>query len=344
MSLGPPTSDHSSGHREIPGVNYEPGWIASAQGPVRPDRIHIILFVLTCLTTTRAGTQTSPEFYSKYANTQIDWSDLFLLENLLLGLPFSATLLLILGLHEMGHFLAAQRWNVRATLPYFIPLPSIIGTMGAVIRIKSRIPNRLALFDIGVSGPLAGFVVAALALAYGFAEAEIVKLSHFEGQGALIFGDSLLTSALQYLTVGEIPEDHELMLGPVGLAGWWGLFITMLNLLPVGQLDGGHLAYAFLGKRHEVITKVAICCLFVLWALGPEYGWILDPAPFRTWLRTRWWGWLIWGCISIFLGRRHPPTLDPDTTLDTTRKRVGYLTVALFIVCFIPNPIRWISP
>ena len=236
MSFGPPISNHSSGPPEIPEVNYEPGWIALAQGPVRPDRIQILLFVLTCLTTTRAGTQTSPQFYANYANTQIEWSDLFLLENLVLGLPFSATLLLILGLHEMGHFLAAQRWNVRATLPYFIPLPSIIGTMGAVIRIKSRIPNRLALFDIGVSGPLAGFVVAVLALASGFADAEIVKLSRFEDQGALVFGDSLLTSALQYLTVGEIPEDHDLVLGPVGLAGWWGLFITMLNLLPIGQL------------------------------------------------------------------------------------------------------------
>lgn len=138
------------------------------------------------MTTTLAGTQASPDFYAKYANTEITWTALFLPENLVLGLPFSGTLLLILGLHEMGHFLAARRWKVRATLPYFIPFPTIIGTMGAVIRIKSRIPNRLALFDIGVSGPLAGFVIALAALAYGFSEAEIVQMSRFEGQGALV--------------------------------------------------------------------------------------------------------------------------------------------------------------
>jgi membrane-associated protease RseP (regulator of RpoE activity) len=337
VSFDPPTSSHSSGHPEIPEVSYEPGWIAPKPGPIRPDRVQILLFLLTCLTTTLAGTQFS-------ATEQMSWSDLLLPEKLFTGLPFSGTLLLILGLHEMGHFLAARRWNVRATLPYFIPFPTIIGTMGAVIRIKSRIPNRRALFDIGVSGPLAGFVVALAALSYGYTEAEIVKMSHFEGRGALVFGDSLLTSALQYLIVGEIPAEHDLMLGPVGFAGWLGLFITVLNLLPVGQFDGGHLVYALLGKRHEVISKVAIGCLFLLWACGPEYGWVQDPAPFWTWLETRWPGWLIWGCISIFLGRRHPPTLDSHTKLDAQRKYVGYATVALFIVCFIPNPIRWVAP
>jgi hypothetical protein len=105
----------------------------------------------------------------------------------------------------------------------------------------------------------------------------------------------------------------------------------------------GTLVYALFGKRHETISKVAIGCLFAIWALGPEYDWIRDPAPFWTWLETRWPGWLIWGCISIFLGRRHPPTLDPYTTLDPQRTRLGYLTVIIFIVCFIANPIRWVA-
>jgi membrane-associated protease RseP (regulator of RpoE activity) len=329
---------------EISEVTYEPGWITPKLPLVCPDAIQVLLFLLTCLTTTFAGVQASPAFYAKYANVDITWTLLLLPENLIYGIPFSGTLLLILGVHEMGHFIAARHWNVRATLPYFIPFPTIIGTMGAIIRIKSRIPNRRALFDIGVSGPLAGFLIAVVALAYGFSNAEIVQMTRFEGGGGLIFGDSLLTSSLQYLIVGEIPADHDLMLGPVGFAGWLGLFVTVLNLLPVGQFDGGHLVYALYGKHHARISKITIGVLFGVWALGPEYGWIHDPSLFGTWLGSRWPGWLIWGFISIFLGRHHPPTLDPYTTLDSPRTRVGYLTIAIFIVCFIPNPIRWAGP
>jgi Zn-dependent protease len=241
VSVDPPDNGHSADPPEHPAVTYEPGWIAPPPGPVRPERKQIVLFLLTCITTTLAGTQASPVFYARYAGQDIHWQDLFLPENLVLGIPFSVTLLLILGIHEMGHFYAARRWHVRATLPYFIPIPTIIGTMGAIIRIRSRIPNRRALFDIGVAGPLAGFVIAVFALAYGFSTAKIVSMSHFEGQGALVFGDSLLTSALQYLMVGEIPSGHDLMLDPVGFAGWLGLFVTVLNLLPIGQFDGGHL-------------------------------------------------------------------------------------------------------
>lgn len=339
MSIGPPDDSNES-----PGVTYEPGWIAPTPGPVRPDLTQIILFVLTCITTTMAGVQASPVFGERYANRALEWSDLFLPENLVLGLPFSATLLGILGLHEMGHFIAARKWRVRATLPYFIPVPTLIGTMGAVIRIKSRIPNRRALFDIGVSGPLAGFIVAVAALAYGLSTAEVVSMAEFEGRGALVFGDSLLTSTLQYLIVGEIPPGHDLIFNPIGFAGWLGLFVTVLNLLPIGQFDGGHLVYALFGKHHERVSKIAIGSLFGMWAVGPEYGWLTDPAPLTAWFGSRWPGWLIWGCISIVLGRRHPPTLDPVTTLDPKRRRIGYLAVAIFVLCFIPDPIRWVSP
>ena len=294
--------------------------------------------------------QASPEFYARYADRDFPWTDLFLPDNLLLGIPFSVTLLGILGIHEMGHFVAARRWNVRATLPYFIPLPSlpgiptIIGTMGAVIRIKSRIPNRRALFDIGVSGPLAGFVISVFALAYGYARAEVIDLSYFEGKGALVFGDSLLTSALQYLMVGEIPPNHDLMLDPVGFAGWIGLFVTVLNLLPIGQFDGGHLVYALFGKHHGRVSQLAIVCLFGMWACGPGYDWIDHADPLSAWLDSRWPGWLIWGVISIALGRRHPPTLDPHTGLDAGRRQIGYLTAAIFVLCFIPVPIQWLAP
>ena len=344
MSTDPPDNGSPTDPPERPAVTYEPGWIAPPLEPVKPEPIQIALFALTCVTTTLAGMQASPAFYARYAGRDIVWQDLFLPENLVLGIPFAVTLLGILGVHEMGHFFGARRWNVRATLPYFIPIPTIIGTMGAVIRIKSRIPNRLALFDIGVSGPLAGFVIAVLALAYGFSSAEIVNMSHFEGQGALVFGDSLLTSALQYLMVGEIPPDHDLLLDPVGFAGWIGLFVTVLNLLPIGQFDGGHIVYALFGKHHERISRATVYCLFGMWALSPEYDWLAHPEPFTAWLDGRWPGWLIWGFISIVLGRRHPPTLDPYTTLDQRRRWIGYVTVAIFFLCFIPNPIRWVTP
>lgn len=327
-----------------PAVTYEPGWIAPPPERIKPEPIQIVLFAVTCLTTTLAGMQASPAFYERYANRDFPWQDLFLPENLILGVPFSVTLLGILGIHEMGHFIAARKWHVRATLPYFIPIPTIIGTMGAVIRIKSRIPNRRALFDIGVSGPLAGFVVAVIALAYGFSAAEVVSMTRFEGQGALIFGDSLLTSALQYLIVGEIPPNHDLMLDPVGFAGWLGLFVTVLNLLPIGQFDGGHLVYALFGDQHERVSRFTIVCLFGMWVLSPSYDWITDASPLSAWLDSRWPGWLIWGVIALLLGRRHPQTLDTHTTLDDRRRKIGYLTVAIFIVCFIPSPIRWLAP
>jgi membrane-associated protease RseP (regulator of RpoE activity) len=340
----PTDNSVASGPSSHPDVFYERGWIAPEPGPIQPERIQILLFLATCVTTTLAGIQASPIFYDRYSNQDISWHHLFLPENLLLGLPFSATLLLILGVHEMGHFLAARRWRVRATLPYFIPLPTIIGTMGAVIRIRSRIPNRVALFDIGVAGPLAGFVIAVLALAYGLSTAEIVDTSRLEGQGTLVFGDSILTSTLQYLIVGKMPPGHDLMLDPIGFAGWLGLFVTVLNLLPIGQFDGGHLIYALFGERHDRVSKLAIGCLFGMWALGPEYGWLSDEDPFSAWRDSRWPGWLIWGCISIVLGRSHPSTIDTVTALDTRRRWIGVATLVLFVVCFIPNPIRWISP
>lgn len=334
MSTDPPDSD---------AVTWEPAW-PQADEPVRPSPVQVLLFLLTCGTTTLAGVQASPVFYDRYAEQELAWHHLFLPENLVLGIPFSVTLLGILGIHEMGHFVAARRWRVRATLPYFIPIPTIIGTMGAVIRIRSRIPNRRALFDIGVAGPLAGFVIAVAALAYGFSTAQVVDLARFKGEGgALVFGDSLLTAGLQYLIVGELPPGHDLMLDPIGFAGWLGLFVTVLNLLPIGQFDGGHLVYALFGRHHERVSQAAIVCLFLMWAIGPEYGWLESATPFSTWLETRWPGWLIWGCISIVLGRRHPPTLDPITTLDPRRRRIGYLTVAIFVICFIPDPIRWVA-
>ncbi len=343
MSTDAPHNGNTPRSIGTPPVTYIPSGKPSSE-PVKPERKQIILFLLTCVTTTLAGVRASPAFYDRYPDQEISWQLLFLPENLLLGLPFASTLLLILGVHEMGHFLAARRWRVHATLPYFIPIPTIIGTMGAVIRIKSRIPNRRALFDIGVAGPIAGFVIAIIALAYGYSTAEIVNLGRFEGQGALIFGDSLLTSWLQYLIVGEIPAGYDLMLDPVGFAGWLGLFVTVLNLLPIGQFDGGHLVYARFGDRHEIVSKLAIATLFGIWAFGPEYGWLIDPEPLSTWFSSRWPGWLIWGCISIVLGRRHPPTLDPVTSLDPPRRWLGYLTIGIFVVCFIPNPIRWVAP
>jgi membrane-associated protease RseP (regulator of RpoE activity) len=310
----------------------------------RPSAIHVGLFVLTLLTTTMAGAQVTPEFRAIPLD-ELNWRTLFRLDILVHGLPFSLSLLGILGIHEMGHFVASRAWRVRATLPYFIPFPlSMIGTLGAVIRIRSRIPNRRALIDIGAAGPVAGFVVAVAALSYGLAHAQIVSVADFEGGSAIVFGDSLLTSWLQSWIVGPLPLGHDVMLHPVGFAGWLGLFVTVLNLLPVGQFDGGHIVYAALGRKSNHVSRATVIGLILFWAAGPDYVWMGSETPLSDWLTTRWPGWLVWAVLALLLGRRHPSPVDPYTTLDVPRKCLGILSVIIFILCFIPRPIYFLDP
>ena len=353
-STAPTGWNSGSGDRQ--GMNLRNGMSRRMNGDTFPGRdtgnriwLNVLLFVLTAYTTTVAGVEmavamqvaVSPaSFPGDLHSTELLWNPEFLV----LGLPFSGTLLLILGIHEMGHYLTSRRWKVRATLPFFIPFPSLIGTLGAVIKIRSRIPNRRALMDIGASGPLAGFVVALLALIVGLHLSEIVPVSTF-AQGGISLGNSILGGWLTNQIIGDLPDGFAIYDHPVFVAGWLGLFVTALNLMPVGQFDGGHIVYAFGGARiHALVSKAALVVLAGLWALGPPYDWLYVQDGVSTWLDSRWPGWLIWILIALALGRRHSPTGDPDLVLDPSRKLLGTLSFIIFLLCFVPRPISFSVP
>jgi S-adenosylmethionine hydrolase/Zn-dependent protease len=230
------------------------------------------------------------------------------------GFPFSFTLLSILLIHELGHFFLSRRHNVHATLPYFIPAPSFIGTFGAVIAMKELPKNRIAIMDVGVAGPLAGFVVAVAAYAIG--------LYLPSGQSTLTLspvGESILSKVLIRLIRGEVPEYASILIHPIGFAGWLGLFVTSLNLLPIGQLDGGHVSYALFGDRQRFLAGFTV---FVLIFLGLFY----------------WPGWLFWGLLTLLMGIRHPRPMDPYTPLDPKRKVLCFIALVVFIITFMPTP------
>jgi membrane-associated protease RseP (regulator of RpoE activity) len=232
-------------------------------------------------------------------------------------------LLAILIAHEMGHYVACLRYGVDATLPYFIPFPilSFAGTLGAFIRIRSPIPNRRALFDIGIAGPLAGFVVALPVLLLGALEAQIGPTPTEVDTPSL--GEPLLFRLAITAVHGQIPDDMTTFIGPFGTAAWFGLFVTALNLMPVGQLDGGHATYAVLRGKAVYVSRAAfLACLGLLY---------LRPT------------WLLW-CVVLFLLRRpHPPTLDDSVPLGRARVGVALVSIGVFILCFTPSPfiISW---
>ncbi|MCZ6632363.1 MAG: site-2 protease family protein [bacterium] len=334
-------SDELSGRMESRSFNGSDILVRSAlPHPAPPqDRIwvHGALLLATIYTTTLAGMLMSPDLVGLDGQAD-DWTFLFNPRFLVYGLPFSVTLLGILGIHEMGHYVTSRWWHVRASLPYFIPFPSMIGTLGAVIRLKSRIPNRRALIDIGASGPLAGFVVAVIALGVGLHMSEVIAVQEVP-KGAFSLGDSILSAWIGQLVIGHLPEGYDVMLHPVAFAGWLGLFVTVLNLLPMGQFDGGHIVYAIFGRRHAWITKGTLVALALFWAVGPPYDWMQAPDVFSVWLEGRWPGWLVWLFMGSIMGRRHPPPDDPYLPLDPVRKWVGYVSLVIFVLCFIPRPI-----
>jgi membrane-associated protease RseP (regulator of RpoE activity) len=269
--------------------------------------LHLLLFFATLVTTCMAGA------FQQGANPFTNPV------TLLSGLPFAATLMAILLFHEMGHYLLARVHGVRASLPYFIPGPPFfVGTFGAFIRMKSPPANRRALFDVGAAGPWAGVILAIPAVILGLSLSEVRPLSPTEG--GIILGDSLLFSALTYLVLGVSADDVSIILHPVALAGWFGLFVTFLNLLPVGQLDGGHVTYSLFGRTHRWISRVALVAILLLGFQG-------------------WQGWFVWAVLLSLLGIDHPPTLDLFSSLDLRRKLYGWCTVGLFALTFIPVPI-----
>lgn len=249
------------------------------------------------------------------------------------GLTFSIPLMAILLAHEMGHYVTARNHQVDTTLPYFIPappLPFITGTFGAFIRMRSNPRTRRAMFDIGAAGPWAGVLVAIPALVIGLYLSDITPLD--KSQGGYELGNSLLFLGLSRLVLGLDPNTVNVNLHPAAFAGWLGLLITSINLLPVGQLDGGHVTYALFPRRHRTISILFVITLLLL---------VLVPLALG---RSPWWGWMLWAILSVALGVGHPSTVDRDTPLDSRRTIAAWATIALFVVTFSPVPISFHLP
>ncbi len=236
------------------------------------------------------------------------------------GPAYAASLMTILLVHEMGHYLMCRRYAVPSTLPYFIPIPpqiSFLGTLGAVIRMRLQTGERRVLYDIGIAGPLAGLVVALPIAAWGLAHSQVVD-GGLSGPG-LLLGDSLIFRALQWLVLGSVDPDRTVVLHPVALAGWTGLFVTGLNLIPVGMLDGGHVVYGLFGRRSVIVATVSMGGLAIL-AL------------------TVFQGWWFWFGLLLLIGVRHPASRLPSGRLDRRRIALGILALIVFILCFVPRP------
>ncbi len=283
--------------------------IATAAAPPRRPRLwlHGLLFGLTIVSTVVAGAM------------QQGVHPLHDPAGLIVGLPFSVALLAILMTHEMGHYLTSRYHGIRATLPYFLPappIPPLFGTFGAFIRMDSPILDRRALIDVGASGPIAGFVVAVAATAIGLHWSTITAA---DASSLVHLGEPLALKIVQSLVLGPVPAGQDIVIHPVGYAGWIGMFVTMLNLIPIGQLDGGHVAYAIFGERHRQISLVMVGVLIVL-------GYFAWP------------GWFMWAVLPMVFGLRHPPLLEPHTPLDPLRKAIGWTALALFVLTFIPVP------
>ncbi len=271
--------------------------------------VNLLLFLATCLSTVWAGSGTLNPFADP--------------ARLLTGVPFAFTLLSILGTHEFGHYFTARYYKASVSLPYFIPAPPpfIFGTLGAIIKMRSPARDRNSLFDIAVAGPLAGLVIAIPALLLGLSWSRVIAIP--PGAGGVVFGDSLLMQFLVYLSFGPLPSGMDVLIHPVGLAGWVGLFVTALNLFPVGQLDGGRIAYALFGVHHR---KVSMATFFALLALG---------------VVTQSMNWIVWAALIFFLvGFHHSPPLNDVTRVSAGRRVVGVACLLLLVLLIPPVPIE----
>jgi Zn-dependent protease len=266
--------------------------VEEVRPPVRRRRIGlpVALFLATCLSTYLVG-----------------------------GWQYSLALMTILACHEAGHFIQAWRYRIPASLPFFIPVPlPPIGTLGAVIAMSSRIANRRALFDIGISGPLAGLVPTLIFCVIGLFNAEIGPRTYVVAGNE--FGEPILFQALTRLIHGPVPDGYTVYIGAMGFAGWVGLLITSLNLFPIGQLDGGHILYGLLRKRAHLVAKVLLVgALAAVLLLG--YYW-----------------WMLMLLLITFMGPKHPPTANDNMPLGAFRTVLGWLTLAFLPLGFTPNP------
>ena len=271
--------------------------------------INILLMVLTVIFTVLAGAGT-------FSNWPFDFLRPFRdFQALMEGIMYSSSLLVILATHELGHYFVSKKRGINATLPYFLPAPSLFGTFGAFIKMKSPVPNRNSLVEVGVAGPIAGFVVAVPVLIIGLLLSKVVMI---QGAASLNLGDNLLVYLLTKLIFGTLPAGYDVVLHPMAFAGWIGLLVTAFNLLPMGQLDGGHIMYGLFGRKHLWIARATLAAILLLGIL--------------------WQGWLIWGFLALIMGLRHPQPMDDVTPLDGTRKLLGWISLAILILCFTPVP------
>ena len=268
--------------------------------------LNIILFILTFISTLAVG--------AMHEGINVLEEPLKIYK----GLPFSIALLLILLFHEFSHYLASRKHRIEASLPYFIPAPTLFGTFGAVIKMKSPITTKNALIDIGASGPIAGFIISVIVTIIGLYFSKIMPVH--DTNNLIALGDSLLFKALTKAILGTVPKNHDVFLHPVALAGWIGFFVTSINLIPVGQLDGGHILYALIGEKHSTFSKLLIGVMFIM-------GFFF------------WEGWIIWGVLLIILGFKHPPIVYSSMPLDPKRKIIGWISLAIFVLTFTPVPI-----
>ncbi len=285
--------------------------------------LHVLLIVLTLITTTVMGARLAHNFRTNRPAFDLErdlvamiviWGDP---ARLLEGLPFSLTLLAILLAHELGHYLACAYYRVDASLPYFLPAPTFIGTLGAFIRIRSPIYSRRVLFDIGIAGPLAGFVVLLPALAIGLAYSKVIP--GIAQRGDLIFGNPPVLWLLQQIIFPGVAHS-DIYLHPVARAAWVGVFATALNLLPIGQLDGGHILYSFVGDRHRLYSRIFAAALIPIGIFC-------------------WYGWLLWAFLLFFFGMRHPSIYD-SAPMDPGRRRLAWLALVVFLLSFTLAPIQ----
>ena len=267
---------------------------------------NVLLFAASVVTIFAAG--------AMIANQDILSNPLLIIK----GASFAVPLILMLSFHEFGHYFVSRRRKIDVSLPYFIPGPTIFGTFGAVIRSKSPFKNRRDLVDVGAAGPIAGFAIAVVATIIGLGQSEIVGTPP---AGTYTFGDSIIFRILSWIVLGNTPKGHEILRSPMAFAGWAGIFVTMLNLIPIGQLDGGHILYGLFGRKQHLIA----------WAIVP----FLFAMGFFFWP-----GWFILGGMALILRVTHPPTLNDSLELDLKRKIIGWIAIAIFIISFIPVPIK----
>ena len=277
--------------------------------------LHLLLLLATLATTMLAGAlvhvESAPpsEQWLGIARDPSRW---------LPGIPYALAVLTILVAHEMGHFLACRYYRIPASLPYFLPGPPLLGTFGAFIRIRGVIPSRKALFDVGIAGPLAGFVAALPFVLYGLSRSRVVPASQ-AGDMEYMLGFPLLFLALLRWYFPALPHDAVLLLSPYLSAAWVGMLATSLNLLPAGQLDGGHLCYAISRKFHARVSRATLVCVILLGALHKA--------------------WLIWAVALLFIGQRHPHLLDEEQGLSAGRKALAVLALVIFLLTFMPVPL-----